>query len=417
MQTQKYIEPGVFKIFRIFIGVRLALVFVSFIYLSIFSDRLFTEKFAWLIGFVLLDAAFLYLFLSIPRFQTLLKGRYLPVAICWATLGPMVQMYLGFFVSQQETIQITTYFMTPLPFLVFFIPLVIVAWQYSHRQVVFYCSATLLVDCLFSLQVYSTSLISFLALVGIATIRTILFLLVGNMITYLTNVQHEQRLRITETYNHLANYSLTMEQLAISRERNRVARELHDVLAHTMSGVAVELEGVKTNIETNPERASELLDHSLTALRQGLTETRQTLHDLRSAPLEDFNLANSIRDFIESLSNQEGIIFDIRIEGNYGELPSEISHCYFRIAQEAINNIMIHSQASAVEVSLDCKDKRLQMFIRDNGIGFDPLKVDQLTSYGLLGMRERAELIGADFNLSSKPGSGTEITLVYEANS
>lgn len=414
MRDQKYIEPGIFKTFRIFIGVRLALVLVSFVYLSIFTDRLYTQRISWLIGFVVLDATLLFLFLSISRFQTLLKTRYLPIAIIWATLGPMVQMYFGYFVSQHETIQITTYFMTPLPFLVLFIPLVIVAWQYSHRHVVFYCLVTLLVDCIFSLQVYSTSLISFLTLIGIATIRTILFLLVGNMITYLTHVQREQRMRLTETYNRLANYALTMEQLAISRERNRVARELHDVLAHTMSGVAVELEGVKTNLKINPDKADELLDHSLTALRQGLNETRQTLHGLRTTPVEEFDLPSSIRNLVESFPNKEDIHFNIQINDGLPRLPYETSHCFFRIAQEAINNIVTHSQAREVTILLDQQGSQLRMSIQDNGIGFDPLKVDQLSSYGLLGMRERAELLGAEFTLTSKPGSGTMIVLLYE---
>jgi signal transduction histidine kinase len=417
MNNSSPLEPGILHTFRISIGIRLALVFVSLVYLGYFSDWSFVNKYIYLMIVIIADAALLFIYLSLPKLITTIKQHYLPIAIVWSTLGPMMQLYLGYFLIRHEPIQFSTYFMTPLPFLVLFIPLVIIAWQYPSKYVIYFCVGTFLCDGIFALQVYKTSLLSFLILIGIAFVRTTLFLLVGNMITYLMKVQREQRLSITENYNHLANYSLTMEQLAISRERNRVARELHDVLAHTVSGVAVELEGVRTNIKNNPEKASELVDHSLTALRQGLYETRQTLQNLRNIPFEEAGLVASIRSLVETFTFKQTIYLDLQIDGEDPCFSSEINHCFYRVAQEALNNIAAHSRATRVILRIIQNKHILKLSIEDDGIGFDPLAVDQVSSYGLLGMYERAELIHAQLTVKSKPGYGTIIGLVYGAES
>lgn len=412
MMNQNTIEPGILKNFRFFIGIRLALVINSLIYMVITSFSVINTNLAILIVFVVLDSTFLFIYLSIKGLVPKLKNLYLPLAILWATLGPMVQVYMGVLLTKTTVIQFSTYFMTPLPFLVMFIPLVIVAWQYSHRFVLYFCMLTFLVDCIFAIQAYAVSIESFLVIISIALIRTLLFLLVGNMISNLNTVQRVQRTRLIEANDRLAHYAVSLEQLTISRERNRMARELHDVMAHTMSGIAVELEGVRASMKGNPEQATKLLDHSLVAIREGLTETRRAIQDLRSSPLEDLGLGLSIQNLIDSLPNRADILVDAQIQNNIKGISPDIEHCFYRVAQEAINNISIHSKASKMTIQLVQENDKLKLTITDNGIGFNPESIDQHDKHGLLGMGERAEMINAHLTITSKTGCGTAIELV-----
>ena len=249
------LEPGILKTFRIFIGFRLLLFLNSLLYLGIIIGWKMPFHLMILIWMVILETSLLFAYLSLPFLVVLFKQRYLPIAIIWATVGPMVQIYLGFLVSETDLIQQTTYFMAPLPFLTMFIPLVIGAWQYSRYYVLYFCGLTFLADFIFALLIFRIAPPSFLVIISVAFIRTILFLLIGNMITNLMKVQRKQRQQLTEANDRLARYAATVEQLTISRERNRMARELHDVMAHTMSGVAVELEGVRAMLTVKPEQA------------------------------------------------------------------------------------------------------------------------------------------------------------------
>lgn len=407
-------EPGILRTFRLFIGVRLALVLNSLLYLAIITGWVIPSNLRILIMVVALDASLLFVYLSLSRLVVLLKQYYLPVAIIWATLGPMLQVYAGFLFTKTDILQQSTYFMTPLPFLVMFIPLVIVAWQYSQRYVMLFCALTFLADCFFALQAFAVSPPLFLAiLLGIAFVRTILFLLIGNMVTNLMKMQREQRLRLTEANDRLAYYAATMEQLTTSRERNRMARELHDVMAHTMSGIAVELEGVRAMLKVDPEQAGELLSHSLLAIREGLTETRRALQALRSSPLEDLGLGLSIRNLVETLPNRTEFHVDINIDNNIQGFSADVEQCFYRVAQEALNNIVIHSQASKISIHLVREGTILRLSIQDNGIGFNQESVGLVEKYGLLGMRERAEMIKGMLLIVSQPGSGTKVELIY----
>ena len=413
MNTINDLEPGIVKNFRLFIGVRLALIINSLLGLIILTGYQFAKDFVFLIVIVLIDAVFLFIYLSIPKLLGVFKKFYLPIAIVWATLGPILQFYLGFLYTKTDTFLILTYFMTPLPFLVMFIPLVIVAWQYNQRYVLYFCVITFLFDFIFSLEVFTVSISAFITITTITIIRTILFFIVGNMITNLMNIQREQREQLIEVNDRLVHYSITMEQLTISRERNRMARELHDLIAHTMSGVAIELEGVRATLTVKPEQAHDLLDHSLRAIREGLTETRRAVKALRSSPLEDLGLGLSICNLVDTLPNRLSYKIDMQIENNIEEFSIEVEHCFYRIAQEALNNIASHAQATAINVNLSQEGNILKMSIKDNGIGFDVKSINQEDKFGLLGMKERAEMIGGILNIVSHPKQGTKIELIY----
>jgi len=233
------------------------------------------------------------------------------------------------------------------------------------------------------------------------------------MLINLMNGQWDQRQRLSEANARLALYASTLEQLTISRERNRLARELHDVLAHTLSGVAVELEGLRAMLRLDVERANAPLSHSLQAIREGLSETRRALKELRARPLDDLGMALAVRALAESYAGRFDFGIELSIDPDVGDYPPEVQQCVYRIAQEALTNIAEHAQAHHAQLVLKRDRDHLRLIIRDDGCGFDVNLGAADEQYGLLGMRERSELIGGSLAVTSQVGKGTQISFSY----
>jgi signal transduction histidine kinase len=251
-------------------------------------------------------------------------------------------------------------------------------------------------------------------LLGIIFIQMVAFLLVGHMIANLVKVQREQRQSLTDANKRLAQHASTVEQLTISRERNRVARELHDVLAHTLSGIAVELEGLRAMLGRDTEQSSALLNHSLQATREGLAESRRALQELRAKPLEDLGLVLAIKSLAESIAGRVGYKIEATVDNNLGDLSVEMEQCIYRITQEALTNIADHAQAESAQLTLKREGLQIKLVIADDGCGFDPVSIAKSDDkYGLRGMRERAEMIGGDLSIESRIGKGTKITFSH----
>ena len=411
-------EIGVIKTFRRFTGVRL--IFLVFSVLIYFWEVGRATLSDWsFFALMLLDTGLLLVYLSVPRLEEILKRAYLPVGIAWSTLVPIVELHFIFSMFSIDTPVRSIFLFAFQLVLVLFIPLIMIAWCYSMRTVILFSAVTFLIDAGLLFFTYSISAgVAFISpILGISFIRTVTFLLIGNMVANLVKVQREQNMRLAEAYDKLAAYASTQEKLAISRERNRMARELHDVLAHTMSGVAIELEGVRSVLRVDCDRAEELLSQSLSAIREGLNETRRALQSLRASPIEDLGLGLAIRNLIELNADRSSLETDLRIEGNLPDYPDEVQQCFYRIAQESLTNVIVHSKASKLEVNLWREDTLLKLSIRDNGIGFDQDKENLDDKYGLMGMRERAAIINGELSIVSQVGRGTEILLTYESDS
>ncbi|MBI9049949.1 MAG: sensor histidine kinase [Anaerolineaceae bacterium] len=413
MKSKIILEPGIIKSFRIFTGVRIALVLFSAIEFLRGSEWIINSDFI-LIFIAVLDAILLFSFLSIPRLKIWFKQYHFPIAIIWATIGPILQLhiFISYYINHAPDRSILMFVTQPI--LVLFIPLVLISWQYNMQAVSFFCGFTFFTDLLLAYASYKLLGIPILTpIIGMAFMRTVMFLLVGNMIGNLMHVQREQHKHLILANDRLTRYAATLEQLTTSRERNRMARELHDVLAHTMSGVAVELEGVRALLHSNPEKAETLLGQSLQAVREGLTETRRSLQALRASPLEDLGLSLAISSLSESITCRSEIKINIDIDENMRDFPVEVQQCFYRVAQEALSNISLHAQAKQVDIALAFKEPNLELTIHDDGIGFDMNQIDLSQKYGLLGMRERVEMINGTLNIVSQPGEGTTINLLY----
>jgi signal transduction histidine kinase len=201
-----------------------------------------------------------------------------------------------------------------------------------------------------------------------------------------------------------------LEQLAISRERNRLARELHDTLAHTLSGLAVQLDAIATLWKPTPPKAAAMLEEALTQTRAGLDETRRALRALRATRLEDLGLGPALGEMAKNVAMRDGLSLDLDIGEEIVDLPAEIEQAYYRVAQEALENAARHAQASHISVSLRQRGGELVLVVADDGRGLanGAQSGDQL---GLRGMRERAELIDGQMEVESQPGQGTRISL------
>jgi signal transduction histidine kinase len=160
----------------------------------------------------------------------------------------------------------------------------------------------------------------------------------------------------------------------------------------------------------DPEQATALLDHSLRAIREGLTETRRALKELRAKPLEDLGLALAVRTLAESYAGRSDVHLELDIDHDFGDTPAEVQQSVYRIAQEALANVADHAQAQTVRVELKQDRGRIQLIIRDDGCGFDPGSSEHENHYGLLGMRERAEMIDGELSVESQIGKGTQVT-------
>jgi signal transduction histidine kinase len=250
-------------------------------------------------------------------------------------------------------------------------------------------------------------------IIGIVVVRTFSFLLVGYMAVNLMKTQRGLRASLTDANTRLARYTGTLEQLTVSRERNRLARELHDVLAHTLSGLAVELEAVKTIWDVHPEQAAEMLDHSLQSTRAGLTETRRALQALRASPLEELGLALAVRGLAEATAGRTGMVLEANISADLPDYPPEVEQTAYRVAEEALRNASDHAGARMLRIELSGGPGSLELVVEDDGRGFDPQQVDPLVQFGLVGMRERAEAVGGRLELETRVGGGTKVRLVY----
>jgi signal transduction histidine kinase len=244
-------------------------------------------------------------------------------------------------------------------------------------------------------------------------IRFLSFMLVGYIISRIMQQLRQQRQALQEANLKLERYVATLEELTVSRERNRMARELHDTLAHTLSGVAVQLEAVDSLWASDRERAYQILSRSLQATREGLTETRKAIQSLRATPLEGLGLANALREYAETSAHRAGFRLQLDLPDSVQGLPPEVEQCFYRIGQEALENTARHANSKSVCVKLVKNASGLCMEISDDGTGFETQVENSDMHFGLRGMYERAQVIHADLEISSRPGEGTCLTLAW----
>jgi len=197
-------------------------------------------------------------------------------------------------------------------------------------------------------------------------------------------------------------------------ERSRLARELHDETVQALIALDQRTQMIERICKRDPQAAAVKLSELRTMTATTIDEVRRVIRALRPIYLEDLGLVPALEMLTQALTERDGLAVTFAVEGEVGRLAPERELALYRIVQEALNNVVKHAQAKQVLVKLRYADA-LQVSIKDDGRGFlIPDRVDALTElghFGLVGMRERAELIGAQLIVQSTPGVGTTIEL------
>jgi two-component system sensor histidine kinase UhpB len=194
---------------------------------------------------------------------------------------------------------------------------------------------------------------------------------------------------------------------AQEQERIRIARELHDEIGQTLTAVAIEAERAS---EAAAPADSEAFGRIAAWAQESVEELRRIARELRPEALDDLGLVNAFIALCARVAQQSGLVIERRLPDNLPPHSPEIDLVVYRVAQEALTNVMRHANASQATVSLEARAERIVLTVRDNGRGFATTDVNGSTN-GLAGMRERALLVGGAFRVQSRLGGGTEVTL------
>jgi PAS domain S-box-containing protein len=203
-------------------------------------------------------------------------------------------------------------------------------------------------------------------------------------------------------------------QEAVTAERTRLARDLHDAVTQTLFSSSLIAEVLPDLWEMDIAEAKNSTEELRQLTRGALAEMRTLLLELRPAALTQTSLGDLIKQLCEAFIGRSRLPISLRIEGDC-KLPPEVQIAFYRIAQESLNNVFKYARAKQVNVSLLLSTSGVQFEVCDNGIGFD-MSASKPTSLGMHIMRERAEAIGADLHISSTPGSGTCVEVIWNEN-
>ncbi|UBF29128.1 histidine kinase [Kovacikia minuta CCNUW1] len=204
------------------------------------------------------------------------------------------------------------------------------------------------------------------------------------------------------------------EAASILEERNRMAREIHDTLAQAFTGILVQVGGATQVLADDREATQAHLEMIDELARTGLVEARRSVAALRPQLLEEGNLESALHHLVTQMRSTTDTALIYETQGTAYVLPTEVENNLLRMGQEALTNAIKYAHAHEIRVELVYRDSQCILRVKDDGQGFGVGSVPLGGGYGLLGMSERAERIGAHLAIQSQPGQGTEITVVVD---
>ena len=200
---------------------------------------------------------------------------------------------------------------------------------------------------------------------------------------------------------------------AQEEERKNLAGKLHDVIAQDLSALQLDLKMSQQELPEQCAQTRNRLKEGEGLARQALENVRNLTMDLRPPILDDFGLASAIRWYVDSFSRRTNVKVALKLQERDCKLPPEFETAIYRAIQECLTNVAKHSEASKVNVSLDKKNDYLRIVIRDNGIGFNPEIFHFTSGFGLFRLKEKTELLGGKFGISSRRGKGTRVVIIF----
>lgn len=219
---------------------------------------------------------------------------------------------------------------------------------------------------------------------------------------------------LEEANEKLKDYNQKIEELTLTTERQRVARELHDTLAQGLAGLILQLEAAGKHLNNgNVERTDAILQQTRAQARQTLAEARHVIDDLRAVQPPAVDFAVFLQAETKRFQDLTAIPCNSQIDADI-LLDERLSLQLQKIVTEGLGNIARHAGATHAWVNVKMQDGKIHLEIRDNGIGFDvDAKMNQPGHYGLIGMRERTRMLGGHFEISSQPGAGSSLNFLF----
>jgi signal transduction histidine kinase len=219
--------------------------------------------------------------------------------------------------------------------------------------------------------------------------------------------EHAEQLMVEleEANVQLAAYATQAEELAMTQERNRLAREIHDNLGHYLTIVNVQIEAAKVVMDSEPDRALDAMNKAQELAQKGLIRVRESVAALRESPVSARPLHEAIASLVAE-AQSTGIVTEFKVAGDPQALENKVALALYRAAQEGLTNVRRHARASRVDVLLDFQPGEVRLEVQDNGVG----AADTTGGFGLLGIRERMQLLGGRLETSTGVGKGFCLT-------
>jgi len=353
----------------------------------------------------------LFIYGWLPLFQLRLRRLFLPLGLTLVAANSLFVKYLALhWMPSPHALMLAMLLTTLRLWIAMQVLVVFVGWQYSLFWAIVAALLISAIDVGITLPFIAISDLSLPLFTSIITTRLISVVGVGVVLALLVNRQRIQRQALAEANLKLTTYAATAERLAVSQERIRLAQELHDTLAHSLSAVTVQLEAAEAIWDMDAAKARTMVDGALGNTRSGLTEARRALQALRAGPLEEVGLRVAVGNLARSMAARSNLELELTLPDELPRLTQAEEHCLYRVAQEALSNVARHARATQVRVALQLTRGHLTLTIADDGRGFDVATVNG-GHYGLKGLRERAELVGASLDIVSAQPHGTTLTL------
>jgi signal transduction histidine kinase len=250
----------------------------------------------------------------------------------------------------------------------------------------------------------STLLLSTLAI----WVLIVVFMLYINHLTQTSQERGELIAELQAAKRELETAQHREAELAVLRERERLARDLHDSLGHTLVALSVQLEAIQRLYRVDPEQASAQVDEMKELTRSSMDALRRSIAGLRAPGLEDRALRTALQALCVDLGQRTGLEVVCEIDETADELRPALTETLWRAAQEALTNVEKHAHARSVVVSLDCKPDAVALRVTDDGVGLPAGAEARPNRFGLRGMRERVEGLGGTLILGGD-ANGTVI--------
>ena len=203
-----------------------------------------------------------------------------------------------------------------------------------------------------------------------------------------------------------------LSRRAESEVKRRLARELHDSVAQILTLMVVDMENFKLD-QAGQHQVVERVDSLQESTREVLSNLRELLYDLREEPSVDNSFVQSVRVLLNRFESATGITSKLQVSAEWpARLSAGTAHNLYRIVEEALNNVRLHSGARRVDVDLDSVEGIVALTVRDDGRGLPPAVGSRRQGMGMMGMRERAVLMGGELDVSSNGSGGTTVKAV-----